>query len=158
MHNFHHNYHSQSWGVHIIHVNWSACQFPKNDKWDRSSAWRSANSTHSAVGLCIAVTWCWQHAHVKFQLNILWHQCDSQLLSPSLTPFAGESAKIDVLTSSSHQCDHDTVIVMLKTARTLSCRQHRHRRADNINVPTAWRRADVMPNADSTQTSIHSTS
>ena len=32
-------------GVRIIHLNWSACQFPRSDKWDRSSMWRSANSS-----------------------------------------------------------------------------------------------------------------
>jgi len=46
MHNFHHNYPSQS-RVRITHVNWSACQFPRSDKWDQSSTCRSANSTRS---------------------------------------------------------------------------------------------------------------
>jgi len=48
-------------------VNWSACQFPRSDKWDQSSTWRSANSTRSVVGFCSC---CLTRAHVEFQLPL----------------------------------------------------------------------------------------
>jgi len=40
----------------------------------------------------VAVAWCWQRAQVKFQLplNVLGTGVTSQLLSPSLSAFAGE--------------------------------------------------------------------
>jgi len=79
-------------GVHIIHVNWSACQFPRSNKWDWSSTWRSANSIRSVVGFCsccLMLTACTRQVSTATWRSRHW--CDSQLLSPSLPPFAGES-------------------------------------------------------------------
>ena len=46
-------------GVRIIHVNWSACQFPRSEKRDWSSTWKWANSTCSVAGFsssCLTLT------------------------------------------------------------------------------------------------------
>ena len=50
--------------VCIIHVNWSAYQFPRSDKRDCNATWRSANSTRSVVGLC-SCCFIWRRAHVN---------------------------------------------------------------------------------------------
>ena len=73
-------------------MNWSACQFPRRDKKDQSSTWRSANSTRSVVGFCsccLMLTACTRQVSTATWRSR--HRCDSQLFSPSLPPFAGES-------------------------------------------------------------------
>jgi len=90
MHNFHRNYFSQSWGC-ILYTNWSGCQFLRSDKRDRSSTWRSANSTRSVVSLCsccmtltartrqVSTAACGAEDHLTF-----WARCDWQ---PAALPF-----------------------------------------------------------------------
>ena len=95
------------------HMNWSACQFPRSDKRNHSWTWRSANSTRSVV----AAAWHWQRAHIKFQLPHwpTWrsrHRCDSQLLSPSLPPFAQESNRKRLY---DHMCRHRSRDLRMRT-------------------------------------------
>ena len=74
-------------------------RFLRSDKRDRSSTWRSANSTRSVVGLCSCCMTLTASAHASSfncrmrrsgPLDVLGTGVtDSQLLSPSLPPFAG---------------------------------------------------------------------
>ena len=73
----------------IIHMNWPACQFPGSGKINQSSTWQSANNTCLVVGLCsccLTLTACMSQVSTATWHSRYW--CDSQLLSPSLLPFA----------------------------------------------------------------------